>query len=44
MEILIDEQLKEVRKKIEEVCCIVEECEDVSKQEIEVENDVNNFF
>lgn len=44
METLIDEQLKEARKKIEEVRRIAEECEDVSKQETEVENDVNNFF
>lgn len=44
METLIDEQLKEAKKKMEEVRRIDEECEDVSKQETEVENDVNNFF
>lgn len=44
METLIDVQLKEAKKKMEEVRRIDEECEDVSKQETEVENDVNNFF
>ena len=44
METLIDVQLKEGKKKMEEVRRIDEECEDVSNQETEVENDVNNFF
>ena len=44
METLIDVQLKEAKKKMEEVCRIDEECEDVSNQETELENDVNNFF
>lgn len=44
MENLIDEQLKEAQKKMDEVRCIDEECEEVCRQEAEVENDVNNFF
>lgn len=44
METLIDVQLREAKKKMEEVRRIDEECEDVSKQETEVENDGNNFF
>ena len=44
LETQIDVQLKEGKRKMEEVRRIDEECEEVSKQEIEVENDVNNFF
>ena len=44
MEELIDVQLKEAKEKMEEVRRIDEECEDVSNQETEVENDVINFF
>ena len=44
METLIDQQLKEAQKKMNEVCRIDEEYKVVSNQEIEVENDVNNFF
>ena len=44
MENLIDEQLKEAQKKMDEVRRIDEECEEVYNQEPEIENDVNNFF
>lgn len=44
MKNLIDEQLKEAQKKMDEVRCIDEEYKEVCNQEAEVQNDVNNFF
>ena len=44
MEILIEKQLKEAQKKMEELRRIDEECEDVCNQETEVENGVNTFL
>ena len=44
MEILIDKQLKEAQKKMEEVRRIDEEYEEVCNQETKVENEMNTFF
>jgi len=41
---LIDDQLKEAQKKMDEVRRFDEELEEVHNQETEVENDVNDFF
>lgn len=44
VETLIDEQLKEAQKKMDEVRRIDEEWKEVCNQATEVKNDVNNFF
>ncbi len=44
METLIDEQLKEAQKKMDEIVQVDKECDEVNSQETEVAKDVINFF